>query len=116
MSSSDIYQASSNDRSHPADSTSSRPAERTAMTPFNVVLLSAIGIILGGAAVLNFSPFGSLGRYQLVTGTPGTGTAIRIDTTTGELSFCYGIGVRKPTCLPWEHDTQPFRQPPQAGQ
>lgn len=84
------------------------------MTPFNIILLSAIGIILGGAALLNFSPLGSLGRYQLIKGDHGT--AIRIDTTTGELSFCYGIGVRKPTCLPWEHDTQPFRQPPQAEQ
>ncbi len=114
MSSSDVYQISTNDRSHQPEPTSNRPAERSAMTPFNVVLLSAVGVILGGAAVLNFSPLGSLGRYQVLKGDGST--VIRMDTATGELSLCYGFALRKPKCLPWGHDEQPYRtpEPPQT--
>jgi hypothetical protein len=99
MSSSDTYQTSTSKRSHDAVPISSRPAERSAMTPFNVMLLSAVGIILGGAAVLNFSPLGSLGRYQLINGT-AFGQVIRIDTVTGYLSRC-NIRQRKSACEAW---------------
>ncbi|WP_157179773.1 hypothetical protein [Rhizobium leguminosarum] len=98
MSSSDTYQISTG-RSRDAEPTSSRPAERTPMTPFNVVLLSAVGIILGGAAVLNFSPFGSVGRYQLISGSI-SGQVIRIDTVTGDLSRC-NAHQRKLACEAW---------------
>jgi hypothetical protein len=98
MSSSDTYQTSTTERSH-AEPTPSRAAERSAMTPFKVVLLSAVGIILGGTAVLNFSPLGSVGRYQLLNGTV-YGQVIRIDTATGDLSRCT-TRQRKPACEAW---------------
>jgi hypothetical protein len=57
------------------------------MTPSNVILLAAVGIMLGAAAILNLSPYGSLGRYQMIKGNE-MGLVIRIDTVTGDLSRC----------------------------
>ncbi|MBX4864300.1 hypothetical protein HJA86_31115 [Rhizobium bangladeshense] len=115
MNSSDTYQTSASKRSYDAEPTSSRPAERSAMTPFNIVLLSAVGIILGGAAVLNLSPLGSVGRYQLINGTV-SGQIIRIDTVTGYLSRCT-TRQHKPACEAWTApDTVPQTPALQSNQ
>jgi hypothetical protein len=84
------------------------------MTPSNVVLLAAVGVMIGAAAILNFSPFGSLGRYQF-SNMHDSSAIIRMDTTTGELSVCYGFGTRKPICLPWGHENRDFAAPAQPA-
>ena len=89
-------------------------AQRSSMTPSNVILLAAVGVVTGVAAILNFSPFGSLGRYQFSMTTNGS-SIIRMDTTTGELSVCYGFNTRKPICLPWGHDDRRFAEPAQPS-
>ncbi|MDR6904212.1 hypothetical protein J2W52_005846 [Rhizobium miluonense] len=83
------------------------------MTPSNIILLAAVGIGLGALAILNFSPFGSLGRYQFSP--TNASYIVRMDTTTGELSVCYGFSTRKPICLPWGHNDRPFAEPAQPS-
>ena len=92
----------------------SSPVKRSPMTPSNVMLLAAVGVMIGVTAILNFSPFGSLGRYQFSTVTDSS-AIIRMDTTTGELSTCYGFGTRPPTCLPWGHTDREFAAPVQPA-
>lgn len=69
------------------------------MTPSNIILLAAVGVMIGAAAILNLSPFGSLGRYQMIKGNE-MGMVIRIDTVTGNLSRCVP-SRRSLECEPW---------------
>ncbi|TAU02191.1 hypothetical protein [Rhizobium ruizarguesonis] len=87
-----------------------------AISPLAVIALSALGIVLGGAIVVQFSPLGSLGRYQFLL--LRNSTVVRMDTTSGDLSTCYyGSGnIGQPaTCFPWSHATRDFMPPKDTG-
>jgi hypothetical protein len=85
-------------------------------SPLAIVALSALGIILGGAIVLQCSPFGSLGRYQFIL--LRNSTIVRMDTTSGNLSACYygsgGIG-QPPNCFPWSETSRHFMSSKDTG-
>lgn len=86
------------------------------LSPLAVIALSALGIVLGGAIVLHFSPLGSLGRYQFLL--LRNSTVVRIDTTSGDLSACYygSGGVGQPaTCFPWSQSGRDFMPPKDPG-
>ncbi|MBY3003948.1 hypothetical protein [Rhizobium leguminosarum] len=86
------------------------------LSPLAVIALSAVGIILGGAIVLHFSPLGSLGRYQFLL--LRSNTVVRMDTTSGDLSACYyGSGsIGQPaTCFPWSQSGRGFMPPKDPG-
>jgi len=87
------------------------------LSPFAVFALSSFGALAGLVLMLNVSSYGSVGRYQFTTRSNGS-TVLRLDTTTGEMSLCYGFGLSRPKGLPWGHDTQPYKalQHSQAGQ
>jgi hypothetical protein len=81
------------------------------LSPLAIVALSGLGAFLGLALVLNATRYGSVGRYQFVGSLSGD-RVIRMDTTTGELSACYGFGLTPPQCLPWAQSTYPFKTAP----
>jgi hypothetical protein len=101
-------------RSDEEDKASAPPAA-TSLSPLAVVALSALGIIVGSAIVLHVSPWGSVGRYQLVQ----FGVRlVRIDTTTGDISGCYFRGFddgRPATCFPWGQTNRDFERPKASG-
>lgn len=86
------------------------------LSPLAIVALSALGIVLGGAIMLHFSPLGSLGRYQFLL--LRNSTVVRMDTTSGDLSACYygsgGIG-QPATCFPWSQSRRGFMPPKDPG-
>lgn len=90
----------------------SAPPAATSLSPLAVVALSALGIVVGCAIVLQVSPWGSLGRYQFLQ--LRDSTLVRIDTTSGALSACYyedrNIG-RPATCFPWSQARRDFALP-----
>lgn len=90
---------------------------RTGLPPLAVVALSCIGGFVALALVLNLTRFGSVGRYQMVGSANGQ-MVVRMDTTTGELSACFGFGLKPPQCFPWADDRRAFKTvpPSQAGQ
>lgn len=101
-----------------SESTALPPSGKHSLSPFAIIALSSLGAFIGLALVFNATRFGSVGRYQLVANSSGS-TVIRMDTTTGELSLCYGLSLVRPKCLPWGHDDQPFKtisKPAPAGE
>ena len=83
------------------------------LSPLAIVALSGLGTFLGLALVLNSTRFGSVGRYQFASRSDDN--IVRMDTTTGEVSLCYGFSLVRPKCLPWGHDDRPFKTIPQPA-
>ena len=105
------------DRSGPgAGATPRGDKARANLSPLAIVALSGLGTFLGLALVLNSTRFGSVGRYQFASRSDNN--IVRMDTTTGEISLCYGFRLVRPKCLPWGHDDRPFNTvpPSQASQ
>lgn len=97
------------------DATTGPP--RAGLPPLAIVALGSIGGFVALALVLNLTRLGSVGRYQMVGSANGE-MVVRMDTTTGELSACFGFGLKPSQCFPWAHDTRAFKTvpPSQAGQ
>jgi hypothetical protein len=102
-------------RKQDADRASALPAT-TSMSPLAVVALSALGIVVGSAIVLQVSPWAASGRYQFLQ--LRDSALVRIDTTSGALSACYyedrSIG-RPATCFPWSETRRDFALPKNLG-
>jgi len=97
-----------------SEATPSTVHYKQALPLFASVALSSLGAFVGLALVLNATRFGSMGRYQFASRSDGN--IVRMDTTTGEMSLCYGFSLVRPKCLPWGHDDRPFKTIPQPAQ
>jgi hypothetical protein len=91
-----------------SEDTPSKQHARASLSPVAIVALSSLGAFVALALILNFTRYGSVGRYQFVGSASGQ-MVVRMDTTTGELSACFGFGLKPAQCFPWAHSNRDFK-------
>jgi hypothetical protein len=91
-----------------SEEASSKQQARASLSPVVIVALSGLGFFAALALVLNSTRYGSVGRYQFVGSANGQ-MVVRMDTTTGELSACFGFGLKPAECFPWAHSNRDFK-------